>query len=70
MKKDEKMKDWSGDTNSIFVTLGASNHTNKERSKHDYYATDPKAAKLLLKEETFNQNMGMCLWRKTFIEDI
>ena len=60
MKKDEKMKDWSGDTNSIFVTLGASNHTNKERSKHDYYATDPKAAKLLLKEETFNQNIWEC----------
>lgn len=60
MKKDEKMKDWSGDTNSIFVTLGASNHTNKERSEYDYYATDPKAAKLLLKEETFNQNIWEC----------
>lgn len=27
------MKDWEGNYNSIFKTLGASNHTNKEREK-------------------------------------
>jgi hypothetical protein len=47
-------KDWKGDTNSIFKTLGASNHTDKERQNEDYYATDPIAAKLLLEIEDFS----------------
>lgn len=47
------MKDWIGDTNSIFATLGASSHTDKEREIHDYYATDPIAAELLLELEEF-----------------
>ena len=46
-------KDWTGNGNSIFKTLGATNHTDKERQKEDYYATDPIAAELLLQEETF-----------------
>lgn len=46
-------KDWTGNGNSIFKTLGATNHTDKERQKEDYYATDPFAAELLLQEETF-----------------
>ena len=41
-------KDWVGNINSIYKTLGASNHTNKERQKHDYYATEPKAMEVLL----------------------
>lgn len=45
------MKDWTGNKNSIFKTLGASNHTDKDREQHDYYATDPKAAELLLEVE-------------------
>lgn len=47
------MKNWTGNQNSIFKTLGASNHTDKDREQHDYYATDPKAAELLLELETF-----------------
>lgn len=43
--------DWRGDSNSIFKTLGASNHTDKERPDKDYYATDPIAAELLLQIE-------------------
>ena len=53
------MKDWSGNTNSIFKTLGASNHTDKERQHEDFYATDPIAAELLLKEEKFS-NIWEC----------
>ena len=34
------MKDWNGNKNSVFKTLGASNHTDKERESQDYYATD------------------------------
>lgn len=52
-------KDWSGNSNSIYRTLGASNHTDKERQNEDYYATDPKAAKLLLELETFD-NIWEC----------
>ena len=37
------MKDWTGNKNSVFATLGASNHTDKERESQDYYATDPIA---------------------------
>lgn len=37
------MKDWTGNRKSTFVTLGASNHTDKEREWHDFYATDPIA---------------------------
>lgn len=41
------MKDWTGTGTSTFKTIGASNHTAKEREAHDYYATEPKAAELL-----------------------
>lgn len=42
------MKDWTGNQASIFATLGASNHTDKEREMDDYYATDPYAIDVLL----------------------
>ena len=42
------MKNWSGNSKSIYVTMGASNHTNKEREKDDYYATDPNALRIFL----------------------
>jgi len=53
-------KDWTGNSNSIFKTLGASNHTEKERQNEDYYATDPKAAEWLLKLEKFSDNIWEC----------
>lgn len=42
------MTDWVGNKNSIFKTLGASNHTDNERPPDDYYATDPIAIDKLL----------------------
>lgn len=36
-------KDWTGNQKSLFVTIGASNHSDKEREENDFYATDPKA---------------------------
>ena len=48
-------KDWVGNYNSIYRTLGASNHTDSEREEHDFYATDPKALEMLLEKETFNK---------------
>ena len=53
-------KDWVGNKNSIFKTLGATNHTNKERQKHDFYATEPKAMEILLEVERFNKNIWEC----------
>ena len=41
-------KDWSGNGKSVFVTLGASNHTDKERESNDFYATDPIAIDKLI----------------------
>lgn len=49
-------KDWTGNSNSIWKTLGASNHTDKERQNEDFYATDPIAAELLLKIEDFDKD--------------
>ena len=37
------MKDLNGNRKSMFVTLGASNHTDKVREINDFYATDPIA---------------------------
>ena len=44
----------------IFKSLGASNHTENEREKNDYYATDPLAIDELLKKETLNHNVWEC----------
>jgi hypothetical protein len=54
------MKDWTGNGNSIYKTLGASNHTEKERQKNDYYATEPHATELLLEKEKFSSNIWEC----------
>ena len=44
----------------IFVTHGASNHSEEERQIHDYYATDPKAVEILLKKEKFCPYVWEC----------
>lgn len=53
-------KDWNGNYNSIFKTLGASNHTEEEREKNDYYATDPSVIKPLLAKENISNNIWEC----------
>ena len=53
-------KDWTGNYNSIFKTLGASSHTKEKRQSEDYYATEPKAAELLLELEDFNHIIWEC----------
>lgn len=42
-------------------TLGASNFSDKERAKNDYYATDPECVRALLANEEFTQN----IWEPT-----
>ena len=45
------MKDWKGNSKSVFAQLGVSNHSTEERQNEDYYATDPEAAQWLLRIE-------------------
>ena len=42
------MKDWTGNTKSIYGIIAASNHSETEREVNDYYATDPQAIDFLL----------------------
>ncbi len=65
----EVKKDWSGNSNSIYVTLGATNHSNKEREQNDFYATDPKAIDLLLKEENYSENIWECACGKGHLSE-
>jgi len=53
-------KDWVGNQRSVFGTMGASNHTEKERQANDYYATDPKAIDILLENEKFEGSIWEC----------
>ena len=41
-------KDWTGNEKTVCTIIGASNHTDKERERHDFYATDPKALELFV----------------------
>lgn len=41
----------------IFVTNGCTNHTDKERQKEDYYATDPRCVSELLQVERFKRDI-------------
>lgn len=53
-------KNWTGNKNSIYKTLGASNHTDKEREENDFYATDPIAAEYLIELE--KGNLSKNIW--------
>jgi hypothetical protein len=52
--------DWVGNKGSIYKTLGASNHTDKERETNDFYATDPIAIDVLCGVEKFSKNVWEC----------
>lgn len=54
------MKDWTGNKKSIFTTIGASNHVDRERQEHDYYATSPIAVEKLLEVESFSHDVWEC----------
>jgi hypothetical protein len=56
----EKNKDWTGNKKSTYITLGASNHTVKERQTEDYYATDPVAIDGLKAVFEIPQNVWEC----------
>lgn len=54
------IKDWTGNIKTAYVTIGASNHTDFLRQEHDFYATEPKAAELLLQLEPELNNIWEC----------
>lgn len=54
------MSDWVGNTKSIYSIIAASNHSETERQKDDYYATDPKAIDYLLEKAIIGKNIWEC----------
>ena len=54
------VKDWEGNSQSVFRAIGASNHSDSKRQSHDFYATEPKAAQLLLNKEAFAPVIWEC----------
>ena len=59
-----------GNTNKVFTTLGASNHSQKEREQNDYYATDPRALELLLALEKFSLKLKLLLIRSRALSNL
>lgn len=53
-------KDWTGNSRSAHAVLGARNYAQNEREANDYYATEPKAAQLLMEVETFSPLIWEC----------
>lgn len=64
------MKDWVGNSNSIYKTIGASNHANADRETNDFYATEPKAVEMLLQHEQFSKNIWECACGENHLTDI
>ena len=50
----------SNKSRDVFTTIGARNYALEERQQDDYYATDPNAIDLLLKEEKFAPFIWEC----------
>ena len=64
------MKDWKGNSRSIYATLGASNHSEHERQSEDYYATEPKAVEHLMNLESFGKNVWECACGEGHISEV
>ena len=54
------MSDWIGNRKSVYSTLGASSHSEKERETNDYYATDPYAIDVLINDG--GANLAHTIW--------
>lgn len=63
-------KDWTGDSNSVYKTLGASNHCDEDREENDFYATDPQALIALLEKEKFNDKVWECAVGQGHLADV
>lgn len=52
--------DWTGNSRSAHAILGARNYAHEDRQVDDYYATEPKAALLLMEVERFSPMIWEC----------
>lgn len=53
-------RDWIGNSQAVYSTLAASNHSQTDRENYDYYATPPKAVEELLSREKFSKYIWEC----------
>jgi len=53
-------KDWIGNKQTTFSTLGASSHSEHEREINDYYATDPIVISPLIERVKLTQTVWEC----------
>lgn len=63
-------QDWTANSKSTFATLGASNHTDKEREERDFYATPRIATEKLLLQEHFAPVIWECACGKGHITGV
>jgi len=56
----QQNKDWVGNKNSVYKSMGASNHTDCTREENDFYATEPKAIDILCEVEKFAGDIWEC----------
>lgn len=63
-------KDWTGNSQAVYSTLAASNHSQSDRESYDYYATPPKAVEELLSREQFSKYIWECAAGGGHIADV
>lgn len=76
-------KDWTGNNVAYSKTAWFTSHSLWERQQQDYYATEPKAIRLLMELEDFDENIRECacgewhlskemeeLWKSVFSSDL
>lgn len=57
MTEIDDIRQWGGNAKTTYITLGASNHTDKKRQSVDYYATDSVAIDLLRTKFVIPENV-------------
>ena len=55
-------RDWTGNRRTTWATLGASNHTDKERAENDFYESPEEAVTRLLAVEELRPTEGSVVW--------
>jgi len=60
MQQTQANRDWTANSRSTYATLGASNHTDKEREVRDFYCTPFVATMKLLEQEQFSKDVWEC----------
>jgi len=52
--------DWTGNSQSSYAMIGASNHALEYREQDDFYSTDPDAIEVLFKHVSFSDKIWEC----------